>query len=117
LIVRIEGLVDGLDDQEILEELNLIKGKIFNVAKLRKDVAFIREKVANLGYAYAKVTPNFRQDKEKHTVDIQFSIRAGEKVTINDVIISGNYRTKDRVIRRDIYLAPGDLFNLRDLKG
>jgi outer membrane protein insertion porin family len=114
--IRIEGLVDNLDEQEIVENLNLIQGKIFNVAKLRKDVASIREKVANLGYAYAKVTPNFRQDKEKHTVDIQFSIRAGEKVTINDVIISGNYRTKDRVIRRDIYLAPGDLFNLRDLK-
>jgi len=114
--VDIQGLVEGIDKDELLEELNLISGKIFNVEKLRKDLAIIQEKVANLGYAYAKVTPNFKPNKKNHTVDIQFLVRAGNKVTINDVIISGNYATKDRVIRRDIYLAPGDLFNLTDLK-
>jgi len=114
--VYIEGLVDDLNEKSILDDLNLIKGKIFNVQKLRKDIAFIKEKVANLGYAYAKVVPNFKQNKQNHTVDIQFVVQAGEKVVINDVIIAGNYATKDRVIRRDIYLAPGDLFNLTDLK-
>ena len=114
--VEIDGLVSGLNEKEILDELSLIKGKIFNVEKLRKDLALIKEKVANLGYAYAKVTPNFKQNKKNHTVDIQFLVKPGNKVYINDVIISGNYSTKDRVIRRDIYLAPGDLFNLTDLK-
>ncbi|SFV52540.1 Outer membrane protein assembly factor YaeT precursor [hydrothermal vent metagenome] len=114
--IQIVGLVDGLDKDEILDELRLIKGKVFNVDKLRKDMAYIQEQVANLGYAYAKVAPNFNKNERDKTVDIQFSIRAGNKVTINDVIISGNYSTKDRVIRRDIFLAPGDLFSLTDLK-
>ena len=114
--ISIVGLVDGLDEEEILDELRLIKGKIFNIQKLRKDVAYIQERVANLGYAYAKVSPNFNKNESDKTVHIQFNIRAGNKVTINDVIISGNYATKDRVIRRDIYLAPGDIFNLTDLK-
>jgi len=114
--VHIEGLVGGLNENELLDKLNLIKGKVFNIAKLRKDIAFIKEKVANLGYAYAKVAPNFKQNKKNHTVDVQFLVHAGNRVTINDVIIAGNYSTKDRVIRRDIYLAPGDLFNLTDLK-
>ena len=39
-----------------------------------------------------------------------------DKVYINDVIISGNNKTLDRVIRRNIYLAPGDLYNLTDFK-
>ncbi|XPV54936.1 MAG: POTRA domain-containing protein [Halarcobacter ebronensis] len=38
----------------------------------------------------------------------------GEKVFIKDVKISGNSRTLDRVIRRNVYLAPGDQFNLTD---
>ena len=114
--VHIKGLISDLNEEEILDKLNLIKGKVFNIAKLRKDIAFIQEKIANLGYAYAKVAPNFKQNKNNHTVDVQFLVRAGNRVTINDVIISGNYSTKDRVIRRDIYLAPGDLFNLTDLK-
>ncbi len=45
-----------------------------------------------------------------------YIVSAGREVYINDVIISGNYSTKDSVIRRDIYLAPGDRFSLRDLK-
>jgi outer membrane protein insertion porin family len=114
--VDIQGLVDEIDKDELLGELNLIDGKIFNIQKLRKDIALIQEKVANLGYAYAKVAPNFKPNRQNHTVDVQFLVRPGNKVTINDVIISGNYSTKDRVIRRDIYLAPGDLFNLTDLK-
>ncbi|NOZ90844.1 MAG: outer membrane protein assembly factor BamA [Epsilonproteobacteria bacterium] len=114
--VEIDGLVDGLNENDILDDLNLIKGKIFNIEKLRKDISLIKEKVADLGYAYAKVTPNFKQNKQNHTVDVQFLVQPGNKVYINDVIISGNYSTKDRVIRRDIYLAPGDLFSLTDLK-
>ncbi|NEW59879.1 outer membrane protein assembly factor BamA [Sulfurovum sp. bin170] len=114
--IEIVGLVDGLDKDEILDELRLLDGKVFNVDKLRKDMGYIQEQVANLGYAYAKVAPNFNKNEADKTVDIQFSVRAGNKVTINDVIISGNYSTKDRVIRRDIFLAPGDIFNLTDLK-
>jgi len=114
--INIIGLVDGLDKDAIIEELSLSKGKIFSSESLRKDMTFIKEKVANLGYAYAKVSPNFNKNKDDKTVDIQFSVRAGNQVRIKDVIISGNYATKDRVIRRDIFLAPGDMFNLTDLK-
>jgi len=46
--VNIQGLVDGIDKDELLGELNLINGKVFNIAKLRKDIALIQEKVANL---------------------------------------------------------------------
>ncbi|HIP41534.1 MAG TPA: outer membrane protein assembly factor BamA, partial [Campylobacterales bacterium] len=114
--IDIRGLVEGLDRDKIKNELSLLKGKIFNIEKLRKDMAYIQEEVANLGYAYAKVAPNFNKNEANGLVDIQYSIRAGNKVTIKDVIISGNYATKDRVIRRDIYLAPGDMFSLTDLK-
>lgn len=114
--VGIVGLVEGIDQEALQAELNLLEGKIFNVEKLRKDMSYIQEQVANLGYAYAKVSPNFNKNEGDHTVSIQYAVRPGNQVTINDVIISGNYTTKDRVIRRDIYLAPGDRFNLTDLK-
>ena len=114
--ININGAVDGLDLDEIRSEFKAIKGKIFNINKLRKDMAYLKEQVANLGYANARVNPNFHKNKENKTVDVQYTIIPGKKVTINDVIISGNHTTKDRVIRRDIYLAPGDQFSLTDLK-
>ena len=111
-----KGLPSELDEGAIREELRLLTSKIFNVKKLRKDISYIQEQVANLGYAYAKVIPNFNKNEKDGTVDIQYTIQTGNKVTINDVIISGNYTTKDSVIRRDVFLTPGSLFNLTDLK-
>jgi len=114
--IKIVGAVDGLDLEKIRSEFNAKKGKIFNINKLRKDMSYLKEQVANLGYANARVNPNFHKNKNSKTVDVQYTVIPGQKVTINDVIISGNHTTRDRVIRRDVYLAPGDQFSLTDLK-
>ncbi len=114
--ISIEGNVEGMELSSLKYELKSLEGKVFNINKLRKDKAYIEEQVANLGYAFVRVRPNFKQNKQAKTVDILYTVTPGEKVTINDVIISGNHTTIDRVIRRDIYLAPGDLFSLTDLK-
>ncbi len=107
---------DVIDVDKIKEELKTKEGKVFNIDKLRKDLAKIENMLKDRGYAFAKVIPDIRQDKQNHTASITVNVVLGEKVYINDVIISGNMRTKDRIIRREIYLAPGDEFSLTDLK-
>ena len=114
--VSIIGAIDGLDLDEIKSELKVLQGKVFNINKIRKDKTYIQEQVANLGYAYARVQTNFQKNSENNTVSVKYGIRPGNKVYINDVIISGNHTTKDRVIRRDVFLAPGDLFSMTELK-
>ena len=96
-----------------LPELNLKTNKYFNISALRKDIENITHAFQNLGYAYAKVYPNIK--KEKNKVYITYIIYPGEIVYINNVIISGNTKTLDRVIRRNIYLAPGDKFSYQNL--
>jgi outer membrane protein insertion porin family len=103
-------------NEEILPELKLEKGDVFNISYLRKDQEYIKTQVANKGYAFTEVNFNIKPDKKKKEVNIIYNVIPGDKVYINDVVISGNTRTLDRVIRRDIYLAPGDLFNLSDYK-
>ncbi len=114
--ISIVGDVDELNLEDINDNLQVIKGKTFNIAKARKDKAYIKEQIANLGYAYARVEERFHKNKQNHTVSLQYIVRKGKKVYINDVIISGNHTTKDRVIRRDVYLTPGDLFSMTELK-
>lgn len=104
-----------LDVKDVYPELKLEKDDIFNIAKLRKDQEYIKTLVSDKGYAYANVNFDLKPNKKTHTVDIVYNVIPGDKVYINDVIISGNSRTLDRVIRRDVYLAPNDLFNLTDL--
>ena len=81
-----------------------------------KILQILEEKVGNFGYAFVKVSPQMHKDPEQKIINLQYVVEPGEVVTINDVMISGNDTTKDRVIRRYIYLAPGDKFNATDLK-
>ncbi|WP_321315652.1 outer membrane protein assembly factor BamA [Halarcobacter sp.] len=97
-------------------ELKLKEDRVFNIKKLRKDAEFIKTKIADLGYAFANVTYDIKKDEKNGTVDIVYRAVPGEKVYIRDVKITGNSRTLDRVIRRNIYLAPGDLFSMTDFK-
>ncbi|NQY20578.1 MAG: outer membrane protein assembly factor BamA [Campylobacteraceae bacterium] len=105
-----------LDVNSLYEELDLEKDDVFNINKLRKDISFIKTQFANLGYAFVEVKYDLKKDSINHKVNIVFNVIPGEKVYINDVIISGNTRTLDRVIRRNVFLAPKDLYNLTDLK-
>ncbi|MEA3418653.1 MAG: outer membrane protein assembly factor BamA [Campylobacterota bacterium] len=114
--VTLSQSVPGLDSEKLMSDFKLKKGRVFNIKKMRLDMEHLKEEVGNLGYAYAKVAPNFHKNEETGVVNLQYQVVQGKKVTINDVLISGNDVTKDRVIRRYIYLAPGDLYNFTDLK-
>lgn len=105
---------DIMDANELYPELNLRKERVFNVKKLRKDIEFIKTKTADLGYAFTQVNYDLKKDEKNGTTDVIINVIPGEKVYINDVKITGNSRTIDRVIRRNVYLAPGDLFNQTD---
>ncbi len=114
--VSIAGSLKGLDIHALQDNLKMTKGRIFNIQKMRKDMEMIKSAVGDLGYAYAKVSPQLNKDTQKRVVNLKYVIHPGKKVKIHDVLISGNDTTKDRVIRRYIYLAPGDTFNATDLK-
>ena len=114
--VSVSQSVKGLNSAELTDDLSLKSGRIFSISKMRKDMKMLENAAGDLGYAYAKASPNMHKDPEKKTVSVQYQLKAGAPVTINDVLISGNDTTKDRVIRRYIYLAPGDKYSATDLR-
>lgn len=105
-----------LDPNTIYPEIKLKKDRTFNIKKLRDAQDCIKNAVADKGYAFAEVKFDLQKNEKTNLVDVIFNVIPGKQVYINDVKISGNNRTLDRVIRRDIYLAPGDLYNLTDAK-
>ena len=105
-----------VDPAIIYPELKLIIGNTFNIKKLRADQEYIRTQVADKGYAFVDVKFDLIKDEKTQKVDVVYNVIPGKKVYINDVKISGNTKTLDRVIRRDVYLGPGDLYNLSDFK-
>ncbi len=63
------------------------------------------------GYVYAHIVPERTIDDETRTVDITFSVIEGKKAYLNRLDFRGNFRTKDRVLRRNFAIAEGDVFN------
>ncbi|WP_104722046.1 outer membrane protein assembly factor BamA [Helicobacter mesocricetorum] len=101
-----------IDDKELYDVIKTKQKRVFNISTMRKDAEALRYKIGDLGYAFVRVTPDLDKDAEKSQVRIVYYIQPGKKVTVNDVIISGNSKTLDRVIRRNILLAPGDEYNM-----
>ncbi|WP_457595870.1 outer membrane protein assembly factor BamA [Hydrogenimonas sp.] len=114
--VKIELTKPVIDPVILKDELKVKPGETFNIEELRRDMEKIKERIANMGYAFVRVVPDFKKDPEHHTTVVIYNVDPGDKVYIRDVVISGNTRTLDRVVRREIFLAPGDLYNLTDLK-
>lgn len=66
------------------------------------------------GYMFSSLTPVIK-DIHEDSIDLQIRVREGERVTLNDVIIKGNDRTNEHVIRREMKTRPGDLFSKSDI--
>ncbi len=108
-----EGIVNI---EDLKDDLITKKGQVFNIQRVRKDMTNIETKIADLGYAFVKVYPDIKQNKEKSLVSIVYGVVPNNKVTIRKVVIGGNLKTADHVIRRDLYLSEGELYSKTDLK-
>jgi len=104
-----------IDDSKIKEVLSLKDGEPFNIKTFREDSEKIKTLIADLAYAFVQVTPDLRKNEKDKTVEVVFRVSPGDKVKIRNVLISGNNRTLDRIIRRELYLGPNDMYSLTDL--
>lgn len=107
---------DDFDKKLIKEKLLLKEGGIFNVSNLRHDVEKIKLHIGSKGYAFAQVSPKVNKVPEENNMRIEYDINPGNKVFIRDVKIQGNTRTMDAVIRRELFLATGDIYSKSEIE-
>ncbi len=101
---------------ELLALTNLVKEKYFSRKVLREDILSITDRYAEKGYAFAEAAPNTDKDIENKRVNITIDIAKKELIHINRIIIRGNSRTRDKVIRREIKVKETGIFNATALK-
>ena len=98
--------------EETLRKLVFIKkGETFNRKAIEASSDAIKGLLANLGYAYAKVTPVPKLDKDKRTVDLTLYIEPGNRIYVRRIIFQGNTRTEDGVLRREMRQFEGSYYN------
>lgn len=97
--------------ETLLKELKIRKGEPFSRSKVSEDILHLTKKFEDIGYANANVDPLINVNEQKRTVGIVYSIESGNLVYINRIEIEGNTKTRDKVIRREMRIAEGDLYN------
>ncbi len=96
---------------ELEEGLLLKTGEVFNTDTLRRETLRLTEKYSDLGYAFANVIPQPVIHDDTHVVDLVFEVDKGQRVYIGQINVTGNTRTKDHVVRRELQIYEGELFN------
>jgi len=105
-----------LSDSEIMKEVQLKPGDIFSRQLLREDINRIMERYDGIARPFASVVPQFNIDPDRKTVTLSIDIQEGGEVRIGWINISGNTKTRDKVIRREMRLDEGDLYSKKSLR-
>jgi outer membrane protein insertion porin family len=107
--VTIEG-IQIVTEANFRKVIKVTEGQVFSPSKLEKDIKAVEDAYGIAGYADAKVSVQ-TTPAGPAMVDLHYKIEEGIKSYVERINISGNTRTKDKVIRRELVLAPGDVFD------
>ncbi|PIE58114.1 MAG: outer membrane protein assembly factor BamA [Desulfobulbus propionicus] len=109
-VVDIAG--DLIKEKDILiDTLTIRKEEFLNRQVLRNDTTRLQDLYAEKGYAFAEIVPVIKKAGQGHRVDILINIDQGALVHFNRIEIQGNTRTRENVIRRDLSVKEGGLFD------
>lgn len=104
------------EKEQLLELVKLQTGDVFSRARLREDVFRLNDLYADSGYAYVNVSPLTRLDNQERLVHLMFDVEQGVQVYIDRIHVTGNTKTRDKVIRREMRLTEGELYSATRLK-
>jgi outer membrane protein insertion porin family len=113
--VKVEGDLI-LPEKQLLEKIKISEEEYYNRETLRNDILALNDLYANEGYANVDVSPRIDRDMQKLIVNIIFEIDKGKQVYFEKILIGGNSKTRDKVIRRQLRVYEQELFSAKRLK-
>ena len=109
--LKLAGDMKEVPEEELRKLLKLSPGDIFSRKKLTESIKLITDRLGDDGYGFANVNASPEQDKEKQEVAFTFFIDPGRRVYVRRITISGNNRTRDEVIRREVRQFEGSWYS------
>ena len=102
--------------EQLMKTVKIMEEEYYNRDILRLDVIRLTDIYADEGYANVDISPRIEPDPEKQIVNITFDIAKGKQVYFEAITISGNTKTRDKVIRRQLQVYEQGLYGGRRLK-
>ncbi|MBI5446241.1 MAG: outer membrane protein assembly factor BamA [Deltaproteobacteria bacterium] len=98
-------------EAKLRETAGLKTGDTFRSEDFRKATQTLADLYGEIGYAFADIDPLTKLDREARTINVDFRIRKAELIRIGRIEVHGNSKTRDRIVRREMRLAEGELYN------
>lgn len=98
-------------DAPLKRVLQLKTGDIFNLTKVRDSLKNYTKLYGEFGYINFTAQPDIEPDRKKHIINLALDFDEGRQFTVHRIEFEGNTKTRDKVIRREILVNEGDIFN------
>lgn len=116
-IGKIEFAGETLGEEAALRRIIRTKsGELFSRSKVGGDLFAVGDHFKDMGYAYANVTPLTNTDPKTRIVDLSYEIQPGPLVYFERIEITGNDKTRDKVVRRELRIYEGQKYNATGIK-
>lgn len=103
---------DKLFKQEaLLRSFPIKQGDVFNLTKVRKSLEQYKKLYGEFGYINFVADPDIEPDRKRHIINLALDFDEGDQYFVHRIEFSGNNKTRDKVIRRQLLVNEGDLFN------
>ncbi|HRI87577.1 MAG TPA: outer membrane protein assembly factor BamA [Candidatus Hydrogenedentes bacterium] len=99
------------DDDEIMDVTKTKPGEVHNRSQVASDAQIVQKGYSDSGYIEANVQPQVTLDRENKTTHVVQQVQEGDLKYVGEVDITGNDVTRDDVVRREIFLNPGERFD------
>ena len=113
--INFKGDFLNVSEEQIMQLLGISSGQIFKNKDLVSGLQEINNYFGDQGFAFSKINANTNENKDLKEVDITIDINVNDRIYINRIIITGNTRTQDDVIRREINLFEGQQYSKSEL--
>jgi outer membrane protein insertion porin family len=101
---------------ELQHLLTLKVGQPFSSTTMQHDVLTLSDFYSNRGYAYVNVDPRTSVDPSVHRVDVDYNINPGSEVLVDRINITGNTKTSDKVIRRELLIQEQEPYSAQEIQ-
>jgi outer membrane protein insertion porin family len=109
--LKIVSGIRTLTDKDLRGLVPVYAGDWFDGDALAEGVDALNKRALDLGYAFAQVNPQVQTNPDAKTIAVTLNVIDGPRVYIQRIDITGNTRTEDKVIRRELTFAEGDGYN------
>jgi len=109
--IKVVSEFRDLPAEHLYKYLRVEKGDIYNADDVENSIIDLTAEINGWGVPFVDVRAEPRRNRDKRVIDLTFYVGEGPRIYVERIDITGNVRTLDRVVRREMRVVEGDAFN------